>query len=120
MKKVGFFEGVIGEMIAGVVDTVYGIAGDSLGFKSYDTLIFNNGVDLNGTAPIDDSTWSLCMTWYRIIALVSGGLVIIACVVTAYKFILRWYIYRKKKRSKRQFNENCSRRLLYYICTIIY
>ena len=66
-----------------------------VGFKNYDELIFAQ--DSSDISPFTDEQWNSMMNWYKIMAGISGSLLLIAVVITAYKFIIGGYSIEKFK-----------------------
>lgn len=57
-----------------------------VGFKNYDELVFgNNQTDLS---PFTQETWDLVMKWYRVIAAIIGGPILLAIVILSWKMIV--------------------------------
>ncbi len=75
--------------MAGIAQTVLDFTTGkdlNVGFKNYDTLIFNNTED-DSLAPFTSELWSKTMNWYRIFAIISGSLILIAVFILSYKII---------------------------------
>lgn len=84
------FEKIIAECIGGIAETVIDFATSKeigIGFKNYDELIFNNNNSNDSLSPFTDDLWNKAMNWYRIFAVISGSLILIAIIVLAYKMI---------------------------------
>ena len=69
-----------------------------VGFKNYDELIFAQ--DSSDISPFTDEQWNSMMNWYKIMAGISGSLLLIAVVITAYKFIIGGYSIEKRSEAK--------------------
>lgn len=85
----GLFEKIIAKMIGGLAGTVFELTTKKefgVGFKEYDELIFgNNQTDLS---PFESDTWNLIIKWYKIMATVIEGPILIAIVILAWKMIV--------------------------------
>ena len=60
----------------------------NVGFKDYDTLIFNNNIENDSLSPFTAELWNKAMDWYKIFAIISGSLILIAVIILSYKIIL--------------------------------
>lgn len=56
------------------------------GFKNYDELVFGN--NQTNISPFTEENWNLVMKWYWIIAGITGGPILIAIVILAWKMIV--------------------------------
>lgn len=56
------------------------------GFKKYDELVFGN--NQTNISPFTEENWNLVMKWYWIIAGITGGPILIAIVILAWKMIV--------------------------------
>ena len=84
------FEKIIAECIGGIAQTVLDFTTGkdaNVGFKDYDTLIFNNNEANDSLSPFTSELWSKTMQWYGIFASISGSLILIAVIILAYKII---------------------------------
>ena len=82
------FEKIIAECIGGIAQTVFNFTTSdtaNVGFKDYDTLIFNKGINSNSLSPFTDELWNKTMLYYRIFAAISGTLILIAVFILSYK-----------------------------------
>lgn len=82
------FEKIIAECIGGIAQTVLDFTtGETfnVGFKDYDTLIFNDNLENDSLSPFTSELWSKTMQWYKIFALISGSLILIAVFILSYK-----------------------------------
>jgi len=82
------FEKIIAECIGGIAQTVLDFTtGETfnVGFKDYDTLIFNNNLENDSLSPFTSELWSKTMQWYKIFSLISGSLILIAVFILSYK-----------------------------------
>lgn len=59
----------------------------NVGFKDYDELIFNNRQSNDSLSPFTTELWNKTMNWYRIFAIISGILILIAVFILAYKIM---------------------------------
>lgn len=85
----GLFENTIALAIGGIAKAVFNIATSdaiNLGFKNYDSLIFNRNTDI--LAPFDSNTWNKVMDWYKLFSLLSFIPILIASVIVGYKFVM--------------------------------
>lgn len=84
------FEKIIAECIGGIAQTVLDFTtGETanVGFKDYDTLIFNNNSSNDSLSPFTKELWNKTMNWYGIFAIISGSLILIAIFILSYKII---------------------------------
>lgn len=84
------FEKIIAECIGGIAQTVLDFTtGETanVGFKDYDTLIFNNNSTNDSLSPFTNELWNKTMNWYKIFAIISGSLILIAVFILSYKII---------------------------------
>lgn len=70
------------------------------GFKDYDTLIFNNNTENDSLSPFNSELWAKIMDWYKIFAVISGSLILIAVFILAYKIICAGMNTAKKNEAK--------------------
>ena len=50
----------------------------NVGFKDYDELIFNNKQNSDNLSPFTSELWNKTMNWYKVFAIISGTLILIA------------------------------------------
>lgn len=84
------FEKIIAECIGGIAETILNFTtGETanVGFKDYDTLIFNNNTENDSLSPFTEELWNKTMTWYKVFAVISGSLILIAVFILSYKII---------------------------------
>lgn len=84
------FEKIIAECIGGIAQTVLDFTTSdtaNVGFKDYDTLIFNNNEENDSLSPFSQELWDKTMDWYRIFAIISGSLILIAVFMLSFKII---------------------------------
>ena len=110
-KKIGsLFEKIIAECIAGIAQTVFDFTTGkdaNVGFKDYDTLIFNNNSENDSLSPFTDELWSKTMNWYKIFATISGSLILVAVFILAYKIMLAGMNISKKNEAKENLMRLC-------------
>lgn len=95
------FEKIIAECIAGVAQTIYDITrGLDVGFKDYDSLLFNANILNSDMAPFSITTWERTMNCYKVFALISGSLILIAVIILAYKMSVAGMNISKKNEAK--------------------
>lgn len=84
----GMLERAVASVIDGLTSIVKGIARAG-GFHSLDRLIFNHGLDETQRQylPFTPEQWALLDKWYNYIMVGFSGLVLLAVLVTAFKFI---------------------------------
>lgn len=97
------FEKIIAECIGGIAQTVLDFTtgkDSNVGFKDYDTLIFNNNEANDSLSPFTSELWSKTMQWYGIFASISGSLILIAVIILAYKIITAGVNTARKNEAK--------------------
>ena len=97
------FEKIIAGMIGGIAQAIFDLCTSDtmgIGFKDYDELIFNKGIDVNSIAPFTEELWSKTMTWYKIFGGVSGILIFIAVIILSYKMMMAGNSTVKKSEAK--------------------
>ena len=97
------FEKIIAGMLGGIAQAIFDLCTSEtmgIGFKDYDELIFNKGVDANSVAPFTNELWSKTMSWYKIFASVAGILILIAVVMLSYKMMMAGNSTAKKTEAK--------------------
>ena len=85
------FEKIIAECIGGIAQTILNFTTSDtmgVGFKDYDTLIFNNNAENDSLSPFTNELWNKAMDWYKIFAIISGSLILIAVFILAYKIMI--------------------------------
>lgn len=115
------FEKIIAECIGGIAQTVFDFATGkelNVGFKDYDTLIFNNETD--NLSPFTSELWNKTMNWYKVFAIISGSLIFIAVIILAYKIIIVGMNATRKSEAKDSLMRLCFRWSLYCTCPIFY
>lgn len=97
------FEKIIAECIGGIAQTILNFTTNkeiNVGFKDYDTLIFNNNSKNDSLSPFTEELWSKTMDWYKIFAIISGSLILIAVFILSYKIMMAGINTAKKNEAK--------------------
>ena len=97
------FEKIIAECIGGIAQTIFDFTtGEkaNVGFKDYDTLIFNNNEANDALSPFTTELWNKTMTYYHIFAIISGSLILIAVFILSYKIMVAGMSTAKKNDAK--------------------
>ena len=84
------FEKIIAECIGGIAQTILDFTtGETfnVGFKQYDTLIFNDNLEDDDLSPFTQELWDKTMDWYKIFAVISSSLILIAVFILSYKIM---------------------------------
>ena len=84
------FEKIIAETIGGIAQTVYDFATSNtfgIGFKNYDSLIFNSNAENDSLSPFSIEIWNKILEWYKIFSIISGTLIFIGVIILSYKLI---------------------------------
>ena len=74
----------------GIAQTIFDFATSDemgVGFKDYDSLIFNDNKANDSLSPFTTELWNKTMNWYRIFAIISGSLILIAVFILSYKIM---------------------------------
>ncbi len=104
------FEKIIAECIGGIAQTVFDFTTGkeaNVGFKDYDTLIFNNNAENDSFSPFTNELWNKTMTWYNVFAIISGSLILIAVFILAYKIMNAGMNTSKKNEAKESLMRLC-------------
>lgn len=72
----------------------------NVGFKDYDTLIFNNNAKNDSLSPFTQELWNKTMKWYSVFAVISGSLILVAVFILAYKIMMAGMNTAKKNEAK--------------------
>ena len=72
----------------------------NVGFKDYDELIFNNKQNSDSLSPFTNELWNKTMNWYKIFAIISGCLILIAVFILAYTIMKAGMNTVKKNEAK--------------------
>ena len=97
------FEKIIAECIGGIAQTILNfVTSDTLGvgFKDYDTLIFNDNAQNDSLSPFTQELWNKTMSWYKIFAIISGSLILIAVFILSYQVMGAGMNTAKKNEAK--------------------
>ena len=97
------FEKIIAECIGGIAQTVLNfVTADSIGvgFKDYDALIFNNNAQSDSLSPFTQELWNKTIAWYKIFAIISGSLILIAVFILSYQVMVAGMNTIKKNEAK--------------------
>lgn len=104
------FEKIIAECIGGIAQTIFDFTTTketNIGFKDYDTLIFNNRVNIDSLSPFTSDLWIKTMNWYRVFAIISGSLILIAVFILSYKTMFAGVNTAKKNEVKESIMRLC-------------
>ncbi len=104
------FEKIIAECIGGIAQTVFDFTtGETanVGFKNYDELIFNNNTENDDLSPFTEELWKKTMDWYKIFAIISGSLILLAVFILAYKIIYAGMNTARKNEAKESLLRLC-------------
>ncbi len=97
------FEKIIAECIGGIAQTVFNFTTSetaNVGFKDYDTLIFNKDSSNDSLSPFTQELWNKTMNWYKVFSTISGSLILIAVFILSYKIIVAGMNTSKKNEAK--------------------
>lgn len=72
----------------------------NVGFKDYDTLVFNNKSNNDSLSPFTEELWNKSMNWYKVFAVISGSLILIAVFILSYKIISAGLNIARKNEAK--------------------
>ena len=104
------FEKIIAECIGGIAQTVLEFTtGETanVGFKDYDTLIFNDNNSMDSLSPFTTELWNKTMTWYKAFAIISGSLILIAVFILSYKIMVAGMNTARKNEAKESLTRLC-------------
>ena len=107
------FEKIIAECIGGIAQTIFDFTTSkdiNIGFKDYDTLIFNNNNVNDSLSPFTTDLWNKTMNWYKIFAIISGILILIAVFILSYKIMCAGMNTARKNEAKESLMRLCFRR----------
>lgn len=79
----------------------------NVGFKDYDTLIFNNNNENDSLSPFTEELWNKTMDWYKVFAIISSSLILIAVFVLSYKIMCAGMNTSKKNEAKESLMRLC-------------
>ena len=94
----------------GIAQTVFDFATGkeaNVGFKDYDTLIFNNNTANDSLSPFTADLWNKTMNWYKVFAVISGSLILIAVFILSYKIMIAGMNTAKKNEAKESLMRLC-------------
>ena len=77
------------------------------GFKDYDTLIFKNNNSNDSLSPFTTELWNKTMDWYKVFAIISGSLILIAVFMLSYKIMVAGMNTAKKNEAKESLTRLC-------------
>ena len=87
----------------GIAQTIFDFAtGEELnvGFKDYDTLIFNDKKSNDSLSPFTQDLWNKTMNWYKVFAIISGCLILIAVFILSYRIMTAGMNSNKRNEAK--------------------
>ena len=79
----------------------------NVGFKDYDTLIFNNNAENDSLSPFTEELWNKTMKWYAVFAIVSGSLILVAVFILSYKIMMAGMNTARKNEAKESLMRLC-------------
>lgn len=79
----------------------------NVGFKDYDELIFNNKQNSDNLSPFTSELWNKTMNWYKVFAIISGTLILIAVFILSYKIMNAGTNTAKKNETKESLMRLC-------------
>lgn len=79
----------------------------NVGFKDYDTLIFNNNIENDNLSPFTEELWNKTMNWYKVFAVISSILILIAVFILSYKIMIAGMNTSKKNEAKESLMRLC-------------
>ncbi len=79
----------------------------NVGFKDYDELIFNNKQNSDNLSPFTSELWNKTMNWYKVFAIISGTLILIAVFILSYKIMNAGTNTAKKNEAKESLMRLC-------------
>ena len=97
------FEKIIAECIGGIAQTVFDFATGkelNVGFKDYDELIFNKNQNNDSLSPFTQDLWNKTMNWYKVFAIISGLLILIAVFILSYRIMTAGMNSSKRNEAK--------------------
>ena len=104
------FEKIIAECIGGIAQTVFDFTTSEemgVGFKEYDELIFNNKQSNDSLSPFTSELWNKTMNWYKVFAIISGSLILIAVFILSYKIMVAGMNTARKNEAKESLTRLC-------------
>lgn len=97
------FEKIIAECIGGIAQTIFDFATGkelNVGFKDYDELIFNKNQNNDSLSPFTQDLWNKTMNWYKVFAIISGLLILIAVFILSYRIMTAGMNSSKRNEAK--------------------
>lgn len=79
----------------------------NIGFKDYDTLIFNNNNANDSLSPFTEELWNKTMDWYKVFAIISSSLILIAVFILSYKIMIAGMNIARKNEAKESLMRLC-------------
>lgn len=104
------FEKIIAECIGGIAQTVFNFAtGETanVGFKDYDTLIFNSNNSNDSLSPFTTELWNKTIKWYKVFSIISGSLILLAVIILSYKIMCAGMNTARKNEAKESLTRLC-------------
>ena len=104
------FEKIIAECIGGIAQTILDFTTSkeaNVGFKDYDTLIFNNNTENDSLSPFNEELWTKTINWYKVFAIISSSLILIAVFILSYKIMFAGMNPSKKNEAKESLMRLC-------------
>lgn len=92
----------------------------NVGFKDYDTLIFNNNNVNDSLSPFTTDLWNKTMKWYAVFAVISSSFILIAVFILSYKIMIAGMNTAKKNEAKESLMRLCFRWYSNCSCSFIY
>lgn len=117
------FEKIIAECIGGIAQTVFDFTTDenaNVGFKNYDTLIFNSNSENDSLSPFTTDLWNKTMKWYAVFSVISSSLILISVFILSYKIMCAGMNTAKKNEAKESLMRLCFRRCCNCSSSFIY
>ena len=87
----------------GIAQTVFDFATGkelNVGFKDYDELIFNKNQNNDSLSPFTQDLWNKTMNWYKVFAIISGLLILIAVFILSYRIMTAGMNSSKRNEAK--------------------
>ena len=126
------FEKIIAECIGGLAQTIFDFTTSkeaNVGFKDYDQLIFNKVENSEETeeqkaqtniSPFTSDLWNKTMKWYKVFAIISGILILIAVIILSYKIMYAGMNISAKNEAKDSLMRLCFGRCCNSLSSFIY
>ena len=97
-------------VFGGIAQTVFDFTTGkdaNVGFKDYDALIFNSNSENDSLSPFTEELWAKTMKWYKVFAIISSSLILIAVFILSYKIICAGMNTAKKNEAKESLMRLC-------------